>query len=76
MVKHKDQAKGGLKRAEIYLRISRDFKPWILLRRSAARWTYSVSASQQAAHFMFWKKGGHGPDFTDYIKQPHKMAIA
>jgi hypothetical protein len=29
MVKCEDQAKDGLKRAEIYLRISRDFKPWI-----------------------------------------------
>jgi hypothetical protein len=26
--------------------------------------------------FHFLEKGGHGPDFTDYIKQPHKMAIA
>jgi hypothetical protein len=29
MVNRKDQAKGGLKRAGIYLGISQDLKPWI-----------------------------------------------
>jgi hypothetical protein len=37
-----------------------------------------VPASQQAAHFMFWKKGGHGPDFTGIpgISRLHQISIA